>query len=207
MSNHFSAMAKRVCGHEGKFSFSSYNDMKDRLYASHTVCGHCRIDIEKLVAPVDKGFYKMSLPSLVGIGKTASYANALRIKVLRSVGPVMAKLKASDEPYAEAALAVYELLFKIESAAYWIECDKRRIVGVQEHIFTATWVINEVEALMLGRPSSVIRRSPDSALLFMQRNNPAAVALAQVAAQKMVESLSITILAHTDALQANAIEA
>lgn len=207
MGSSFSAMAKRVCGHQGKFSFSSHRDMADRLYAAHTVCGQCRIDIEKLVAPVEKGFHKLSLPSLVGIGRTTSYANTIRIKVLRSVGPVMAGLKKSDDPYAEAALAVYEMLFKIESAAYWIECDSRKLVGVQQHIFTAAWVTSEIEALMLGRPSSVIRSSTNSALLFMQRHNLEAVAEAQAAVQRVSEALCPPTVPQFEAPQACALGA
>jgi hypothetical protein len=161
MNKSVSALATRLCGHHAPTSFSSYRSerSRDALYASASVCGQCRVDIRELVAPREKGFYRLALPTMVGVSdRQISYANTMRIKAIRQAGPVMAHLAKADSPYAKPALAAYEMLFKITSAAFWAE-----------HTvfpFDSAWVVKEIESLMQKRVSPANPPSDNSAFKY-----------------------------------------
>jgi len=147
-----SANSTRICGHTEMVSFaygSAASRNSDRLYFANTLCMKCTAMLRELAAPEDKGFFKVDLPGLVGVGKSPAYANIFRIKALRAIGPVMAKLDKSDEPYAKVALAVYIMLFKIADASFWI--------AGKEFGYDRTWLAFEVASLMRnGITSSVL---------------------------------------------------
>ena len=170
MNKNVSAIATRLCGHSALTSFSTYRSerSRDALYASGSLCGQCRIDIRELVAPRDKGFHRLALPTMVGVTpRQVSYANSLRIKAIRQVGPVMAHLASSEAPYAKLALAAYEMLFKITSAGFWTEHTT--------FPFDASWVTSEIESLMQKRLNPSNPPSANSAFRFWLGVNPAII--------------------------------
>jgi hypothetical protein len=155
--HHFSANSASICGHVEMTSFtygSKSSRMSDQLYAANTICMTCSSKLGDLVAPEEKGFFKLQLPSLLGTTKTVPYANGLRIKRLRAIGPVMAKLDKSDEPLAKVALAVYQLLFKVTEASFWIT--------TKDLPFDRFWMAFEVAALMRKGVTSSVRTSISS---------------------------------------------
>lgn len=169
MKQIFNATTARLCGHADVFGFHSgtQNRMQDRLYASATVCGACRCEIQAMAAPEANGFYKLSLPALGGYPRNVSWANGIRIAKLRAVGPVMAKLSKSSDRLAAAALAAYEMLFQITDSKFW--------VNSRESSFGPSWVVNEIEALMRVRESSVCRFGAESAYGYWMTVNLAPI--------------------------------
>src|SRR5450830_1177424 len=116
MSKHVNAVATRLCGHSAMTEFSTRrsDSAKDATYARGSICYECRVEISALVAPREKGFYRLALPTLVGATpRQISYANTLRIKVIRQFGPVMAHLATSEGLYVFKQQTAYEMLFKI----------------------------------------------------------------------------------------------
>jgi hypothetical protein len=157
----FNAKTARVCGHEDLFGFSygsKANRMSDVVYARATMCGECSQAIKALVGPQEKGFFRMELPELVGYPKHVSWAKSIRLAKIRKLGPVMAKLVASDDTFAPICLAVYVMLFKITSARYWI--------GAQHESFDNYWIVYEVERLMRERDTGAVRPSSLSAGVY-----------------------------------------
>lgn len=155
--HHFSANSASICGHVEMTSFtygSKSARTSDLMYAANTICMACSSKLGALVAPEEKGFYKLQLPSLLGTVRTISYANGLRIKRLRAFGPIMAKLDKSDEPLAKVALAVYQLLFKVTEASFWITN--------RDLPFDRFWMAFEVAALMRKDVTSSVRISTSS---------------------------------------------
>lgn len=155
--HHFSAKSASICGHVEMTSFaygSKSTRMSDQLYAANTICMACSSKLGALVAPEEKGFFKLQLPSLIGTVRTIPYANGLRIKRLRAIGPVMARLDKSDEPLAKVVLAVYQLLFKVTEAAFWIT--------TKDLPFDRFWMAFEVAALMRRSVTSSVRTSASS---------------------------------------------
>ena len=170
MGAHITAPTKCLCGHLDLFSFTSPGmggRRQDRLYASSTICGECSAHIRELVAPQAKGFYQMSLPQLAGHPRSVSWAQSLRLAHIRTLGPIMAHLKCSTDPVAVAALAVFEMLFKITDAQYWI--------AGRDHAFGAGhWVVSEIEHLMRKRDLAMHENSR-SAYCYWKRVNPAVI--------------------------------
>lgn len=155
--HHFSANSTRICGHVEMTSFtygSKSSRMSDQLYARNTLCMTCSSKLSALLAPEEKGFFKLELPRLIGTAKSTPYANALRIKRLRTIGPVMSKLDKSDEPLAKVALAVYQMLFKVTEASFWI--------ANKDIPFDRFWMAFEVAALMRKGMTSSVKTSSDS---------------------------------------------
>lgn len=155
--HHFSAKSASICGHVEMTSFTYQSNsarMSDQLYAANTICMACSSKLGVLMAPEQKGFYKLQLPSLIGTVKTVPYANGLRIKTLRAIGPIMAKLDKSDEPLAKVALAVYLMLFKVTEAKFWIE--------TKDLPFDRFWMSFEIAALMRKGVTSSVRTSANS---------------------------------------------
>lgn len=155
--HHFSANSASICGHVEMTSFtygSKSARMSDQLYAANTICMACSAKLGNLVAPQEKGFFKLQLPSLSGTTRTVSYANGLRIKTLRAIGPIMAKLVKSDEPLAKVALAIYDMLFKVTEASFWIT--------TKDLPFDRFWMSFEVAALMRKGVTSSVRTSTNS---------------------------------------------
>jgi hypothetical protein len=188
MSKNVSALATRLCGHTALTSFSTYRTerSRDALYASASLCGQCRVDIGELVAPRDKGFHRLALPTMVGVTqKQISYANTLRIKAIRQYGPVMAHLSNSDAPYAKLALAAYDMLFKITRAAFWTEHNF--------FPFDSAWVTSEIESLMQKRVSPGNRPCANSAFKYWLEVNPKVIVEARA-------SLPETLPEHPPAL-------
>jgi len=152
--HHFSANSASICGHVEMTSFtygSKSARMSDQLYAANTLCMSCSSKLGVLLAPEEKGFFKLQLPSLLGTTKTVPFANGLRIKRLRTIGPVMAKLDKSDEPLAKVVLAIYQMLFQVTEARFWIET---KDLPLDRH-----WMAFEVAALMRTGVTSSVRTS------------------------------------------------
>ncbi|NWD59270.1 hypothetical protein HX878_31670 [Pseudomonas veronii] len=170
MSKHVNAVATRLCGHSAMTEFSTRrsDSAKDATYARGSICYECRVEISALVAPREKGFYRLALPTLVGATpRQISYANTLRIKVIRQFGPVMAHLATSEGQYAKIALAAYEMLFKITSAGFWAKHT--------EFPFDASWVISEIESLLQKRAISVNPPCLNSAFKYWMEVDPSVV--------------------------------
>lgn len=183
MSNaHISAMTKRLCGHIDMYSFSSKGRsgrLSDTLYATATVCGDCRARLGGLIANPGAGFFPLALPALAGRENAIRWAKDIRLKLLRKLGPVMAQLKRSQDPLAKAALATFEMLFKIPTAHFWIEN--------REFPFDAAWVVFEVEHLMRPRPTSTVRLSGSSAFVYWCQADHSVIAAAKVAASAVID--------------------
>lgn len=183
MSNaHISAMTKRLCGHIDMYSFSSKGRSgrrSDTLYATATVCGECRARLGGLVANPGAGFFQLALPALAGRENAVRWAKDIRLKLLRKLGPVMAQLKTSPDPLATAALAAYEMLFKIPYALFWIEN--------REFPFDSAWVVFEVEHLMRPRPTSTVRLSGSSAFVYWSQADYSVIAAAKEAASAVID--------------------
>ena len=182
MSNaHISAMTKRLCGHIDMYSFSSRGRsgrLSDALHATATLCGECRARVGRLVANPPAGFFPVALPVLGGRENAIRWAKGIRLKYLRTLGPVMAQLKKSPDPLATAALATYEMLFKITSSMFWIEH--------REFPFDSAWVVFEVEYLMRSRPSSAVRESSSSAFVYWSQVDHSVIADAKLAARAVI---------------------
>lgn len=183
MSNaHISAMTKRLCGHIDMYSFSSKGRSgrsSDSLYATATVCGECRARLGGLIANPGLGFFPLALPALAGRENAVRWAKDIRLKLLRKLGPVMVQLKKSQDPLATAALAAYEMLFKIPYALFWID--------TRDFPFDSAWVVFEVEHLMRSRPSSTVRLSGSSAFVYWSQADHSVIAAAKVAASAVID--------------------
>ena len=183
MSNaHISAMTKRLCGHLDMYSFSSKGRSgrnSDIVYANATVCGECRARVGRLVKNPGAGFYPVALPALVGRDGAVRWAKDLRLKALRMLVHVMAQLKKSQDPLATAVLAVYEMLFKITSSAFWIDS--------REFSYDYAWAIFEVEHLMRPRPTSAVRLSSSSAFVYWSQVDLSVIAVAKEAAHAVID--------------------
>ncbi|TCV51575.1 hypothetical protein [Pseudomonas sp. 460] len=183
MSNaHISAMTKRLCGHIDMYSFSSKGRSgrrSDTLYATSTVCSECRARLGGLIANPGTGFFPLALPALTGRESAVRWAKDIRLKLLRKLGPVMAQLKTSLDPLATAALAAFEMLFKITHALFWIE---NRVIP-----FDSAWVVFEVEHLMRPRPTSTVRLSGSSAFVYWSQVDHSVVAAAKETARAVID--------------------
>ncbi|WP_199918225.1 hypothetical protein [Pseudomonas veronii] len=68
----------------------------------------------------------MDLPKLVGrTPGLVSWGNRVRIERLRALGPLMSHLGGSPDPLAAVVLRVLELMFKVPSASYWVDVEKK----------------------------------------------------------------------------------
>ncbi|WP_162892751.1 hypothetical protein [Pseudomonas savastanoi] len=183
MSNaHISAMTKRLCGHIDMYSFSSKGPSgrrSDTLYATSTVCNECRARLGGLIANPGAGFFPLALPAFTGRESAVRWAKDIRLKLLRKLGPVMAQLKKSPDPLATAALAAFEMLFKIPYALFWIEN--------REFPFDSAWVVFEVEHLMRPRPTSTVRLSGSSAFVYWSQADHSVVAAAKETARAVID--------------------
>lgn len=176
------AKKQRLCGHVDLFSFSNAGRsgrLNDRVHAANTVCGDCRKRISGLLNTSDSGYYPVALPALIGRDKAVSWANSIRLRTLRSLGPVMANLKISSDPMASAVLAAYEMLFKIPSATFWI--------SGKEFTYDGAWAIHEVEHLMRSRPLSTVCTSPTSAFDYWTQTDRSVIAQAKESAQALLQ--------------------
>jgi hypothetical protein len=91
----------------------------------------------------------------------------------------MVQLKKSQDPLATAALAAYEMLFKIPYALFWID--------TRDFPFDSAWVVFEVEHLMRPRPSSTVRLSGSSAFVYWSQADHSVIAAAKVAASAVID--------------------
>lgn len=179
----FTAPSPSLCGHDTmtSFSYGKATRTQDRLYASATLCAECSAKIEAAVPRADKGFHKMALPSMLGRPNQIKWANSIRLGFIRQLGPVMAELAKQDDPLAVAALAAYEMLFKIQIASFWI--DNR------ESKFTSTWVRMEVECLLRDRLHSVIFPSAMSAFDYWNKTDLGPIRAARANIEQVREVL------------------
>jgi hypothetical protein len=179
MSKHnFSVSCPSICGHTEVVSFTygaKSGNAQSRMYTANTLCGECINRLKEVLAPVEKGFFKLDLPTLAGTPRSVAYANSLRIQRLRLVGPIMAKLEKSDEPFAKVALAVFKMMFKITSAAYWINGKDLKNDW--------NWMAFEVAALMRKTRNSAVNPMPNSAHAYWLTMNHAVIAEAATALQ------------------------
>lgn len=179
MSKHnFSASCPSICGHVDVVSFTygaKAGNSQSRMYAANTLCSECVGRLKEVLAPVEKGFFKLDLPPLVGTVRAVPYANSLRIQRLRSIGPIMAKLEKSDEPFAKVALAVFKMMFKITAASYWINGKDLRNDW--------SWMAFEVAALMRKTRNSAVNPMTNSAHAYWLTMNHAVIAEAATTLQ------------------------
>lgn len=143
---HITSPTVRLCGHTEAFCFSSSGRtgrVSDGVYAATTLCRSCCLQLKTLMEAPGKGFYPVKLPTLVGRERAVTWAKSIRLATLRAAGPIMASLKQSVDPFAPAALAAFEMLFKITSAQFWI--------AGREFPYEATWVTSEIEHLLRPR--------------------------------------------------------
>jgi len=180
MATHINAPSKRLCGHVDEVCFSSRGRagrLSDRVYASSTLCGDCRSRINLAMRNPSKRFYKMPLPDLVGRDRAVAWAKTIRLANVRSLGPVMAQLAESPDPYARASLAVLTMLFKITSAQFWIDG--------REFLYGSAWVISEVEHLI--RPRSLnVHASSDSAYCYWLQVDPSPIREARASSDALL---------------------
>lgn len=179
---HIYAMSKRLCGHIDMCSFSSKGRsgrVSDVLYANATVCDECRERICRLVNKPGGGFHPVVLPALAGRDGAVRWAKNLRLRALRMLGPIMAQLKQSPDPFAAAVLAVYEMLFKITSSGFWIEN--------RQFSYDRVWVVFEVEHLMRPRPTSTVRLNSSSAFVYWFQADLSVIAAAKEAAHAVID--------------------
>lgn len=171
--HHFSASSTSICGHVEMTSFS-YGSKSSRrselLYTGNTICMACSARLGALVAPEEKGFFKLQLPSMIGTVRTVPYANGLRIKRLRTIGPIMAKLDKSDDPLAKVALAIYQLLFKVTEASFWIT--------TKDLPFDRCWMAFEVAAFMRKGATSSVRTLTNSVHEYWRTRDSSVLATA-----------------------------
>jgi len=170
MSKMTNAPTKRLCGHTDLFSYGSKGRvglMSDSLYASNSLCGECRASIRQLHDNCPRVFFPLDLPLLAGTYQAIRYAKGLRLNAIRYAGPVMARLKAADDPLAKLALTAYELLFQITSSKYWI--------SFKDQPFDSGWVTAEIEALLRKSNTSFTKFGPTSSYGYWLLNDPMAL--------------------------------
>lgn len=180
----FTAPSPSLCGHGSMTSFSHGKTTRtqDRLYASATLCAECGAKIVAVVPCAEKGFHKMALPALLGREAQVKWANGIRLGFIRQLGPVMAELAKQTDPLAVAVLAVYEMLFKIQAATFWI--DNR------DSKFTSYWARTEVECLLRERLHSVILPSAMSAFDYWNKTDFAPIRAARANIEQVREALA-----------------
>lgn len=184
MGAHITARTKCLCGHLDLFSFSSsgrVGRLEDRLYASSTLCGPCRTHIAHLMQPQGKGFYPLTLAQLVGRPRSVTWAKSIRLAHVRSLGPMMAHLKNISDPMAAAALAVFEMLFKVTDSQFWI--------AGREFAYGSEWVTSEIEHLMRRRFMSM-HSSSLSAYCYWMRTDTSVIREALFAAESLLTAAS-----------------
>lgn len=196
----FAAQSPSLCGHNNMTSFSYGKDTRtqERLYASATLCAKCGAKVEGVVPVAEKGFHKMALPPMLGRPAQIKWANSIRLGFIRQLGPVMAELAKQDNPLAVAALAAYEMLFKIQVAAFWIDNRESR--------FTSSWVRMEVESLLRDRKHSVILHSEMSAFDYWSKTDIAPIRAARANIEQVRETLSWHQVLPTPADEATALQ-
>lgn len=175
MGAHITAQTKSLCGHLDLFSFSSpgrVGRFEDRLYATSTLCGSCRAHISELVMPQGGGYYKLNLPQLAGRPRSVTWAKSIRLTHIRYLGPKMLALKKSTDPMAAAALAAFEMLFKVTDAQFWIDG--------REFAYDSAWAASEIEHLLRKRYMSM-HASSLSAYCYWMRIDPSVIETARKA--------------------------
>lgn len=181
---HFNAPALRICGHSqmSSFEYGKKARTEDARYYSNTLCGACRLTLTSLTTPVEKGFYRVTQPDLVGTERQIYAAKQRRLKAMREIGPIMGVLSKNPEPYAKLALSTYVMLFKITSAKFWIE--------TSDFGYCTQWVIGEVEALM--RKSYTAYKAGDrSAFGYWMQMDLSVINEAKLALPEVLESFHL----------------
>lgn len=182
-----SETAKRVCGHTDvtKLSYKTAKDLSfGRQYNRHTLCDECTLKLNSWVEDSPKAFYRVDPVSMTGTPKQAWKANQLRLEALRAHGPVMAKLSAEqDDPLARAALAVYKMLFSINSATYWF--------STQQFGISRQWLKSDVEHLIRTDLQIGENYFPASAYVYFKTYNPSGLAHVKALLEEAPEALAV----------------
>ena len=150
--NHHHSPAQRICGHVGIhiFHYSGRKGLADEnRYAANSLCPECDGVIREWFEQSEPGFYKVNLPKLVSrTPSLISWGNRVRIAQLRKLGPVMKRIASESEsnPLAALTLQVLEMMFKIDSASFWVDVDKHTY-----GTYSLGW---DVEALIRGRETT-----------------------------------------------------
>jgi len=172
--NQYQAKMMRICGHEDMASFSFNNKrerMADRAYARNTLCAECSGKVRGLiVAGAPGGFHRVSPVMMRGTPKRVTWATQIRLEKLRKFGPVMAHLASlSEDPLARKALAVYEMLFAVTAAVFWI--DNR-----SPNAFCQYWLVSEIEHLSRSTDLYSAHYLPSSVYGHCRKFEPALIA-------------------------------
>ena len=185
-SKHVTAPSKRLCGHVDLCDFSTRKTerLHDAVYAKNTLCGECRMAIRALAEPGKTGFYRMALPEMKGPGNTKSFGNAVRIKAIRTIGPLMAALSENESLYGQLALAAYTMLFQIDHAPFWINS--------RQFQFDSAWLVSEVEHLIRTRPTTTVKVDDRSAYWYWFQLDRAKVREARIALDDVAQHMDLT---------------
>ncbi|WP_147464696.1 hypothetical protein [Pseudomonas cannabina] len=186
-SKQVTAPIQRLCGHIDLFTFATLKTQRtqDALYAKNTLCKECHAAISKLAAPGKKGFYKMTFPEMKGPGNTKAFGNSIRIKAIRSLGPIMADLSNNESLYGQLALAVYTMLFQIDYAPFWINS--------RQFQFDTAWLVSEMENLIRTRPSSAVNQDQRSVFVYWTQVDRAKIRTARVALEEVAQHLDLSL--------------
>lgn len=147
--NHHHSPAQRICGHVGMHVFhytGRKGQAEENRYAANSLCPECAGVIRVWFEQSEPGFYKVDLPKLVSRSPNLiSWGNRVRIAQLRKLGPVMKRMASESEsdPLAALTLQVLTMMFKIDSASFWVDVDKHTY-----GTYTLGW---DLEALIRGR--------------------------------------------------------
>ena len=150
--NHHHSPAQRICGHVGMHVFhytGRKGQAEENRYAANSLCPECAGVIRVWFEQSEPGFYKVDLPKLVSRSPNLiSWGNRVRIAQLRKLGPVMKRMASESEsdPLAALTLQVLTMMFKIDSASFWVDVDKHTY-----GTYSLGW---DVEALIRGRETT-----------------------------------------------------
>lgn len=185
-SKHVTAPSQRLCGHVDLCDFSTRKTerLNDAVYAKNTLCSKCRASIRALAEPGKTGFYKMDLPEMKGPGTTKSSGNAVRIKAIRTIGPLMSALSNNESLYGRLALAAYKMLFQIDYAQFWINS--------RQFQFDSAWLVSEVEHLIRTRPTTTVKVDDRSAYWYWFQLDRAKVREARIALDEVTQQTDFT---------------
>ncbi|EMO9521095.1 TPA: hypothetical protein ACXI4C_004294 [Pseudomonas aeruginosa] len=175
MNKSFQTPMIRLCDHEDNVStgYGKRTRSLDRTEARRTLCVTCAERLHSLKTTPHLGFYRVEPVIMRGTPNKASWATSIRRELLRRYGPVMAHLSQMvDDPLARVALKVYEMLFCIPSADFWIDA--------RNHKFEGFWLVFEVQDLMRSHEMMGQKYSAHSCYGFWRSYNRHAISKARL---------------------------
>ncbi|EKY4113584.1 TPA: hypothetical protein ACGW3M_001078 [Pseudomonas aeruginosa] len=176
MHKSFNTLMTRLCGHEDSVStgYGKRTRSLNHTEARSTLCIACAERVRSLSTTPQEGFYRVDPVIMRGSASKASWATSIRLKQLRQYGPVMAQLaKLESDPLAKVALKVYEMLFCIPSADFWIDS--------RNHKFDGYWLVFEVQHLMQRFELIGQKYSAQSCYGYWRSANPHSITDARLA--------------------------